>query len=127
MRIAKLLQRYAVGAQAVSHYGACRAVGLQRFPEEFQRRRPVAFQRQEGFQNFALVVGGSPEVAAFAVHTDDDLVQMPARVSVLAHSLDPARQVLRAEKLPEPVDPETHRLMTHVDATLEGLVLHVAK
>jgi hypothetical protein len=53
-----------MGSEAVRHHGLRPAVALHRPLDEGQRRLLVASLGDEGFQHFALVVDGAPEVAA---------------------------------------------------------------
>lgn len=64
---ADLLQGRAVGAEPVGHDRLRLAVFSHRFPEEFQRRIPVARLRDEAFQHLAFVIDRAPKVISYTV------------------------------------------------------------
>ena len=64
---AKVLQRCAIGAEAIRNNLISGAVAFQRFLQEYQRGLFITPLRHEAFENFALVVDGPPQVMQFAV------------------------------------------------------------
>src|SRR5665213_1071519 len=62
-----LLQRGAIGAQAVGHDGAGPTMALSGFLDELQGGGLVSLLVDQGLQDLALVVYGAPEVAHLAI------------------------------------------------------------
>ena len=62
---------------------------LHRFPEEFQRGFSIPALDHKGFQDFAFVIDGPPEVMSDTVDLHEHLVEMPAPVGQGPHSFHP--------------------------------------
>jgi hypothetical protein len=82
----------------------------ERFSQEFQCCLLVPPLRDEAFEHLTLAVHGPPEEVLNAVDLHENLVKVPASVTMGPHGLDAAPSDLGRENRPEPVPPEPHRL-----------------
>ena len=72
------------------------------------------------------MIDGPPKIVSLAVDLHEHLVKMPTPTAGF-HTLYPALSDLSGEHWTEPVPPESHSLMTDIDAALVQQVLDVAK
>ncbi len=77
--------------------------------------------------DLTLVIDGAPKVLLLTVDPDENLVQMPAPMSELAHLLHPPPADVGGEHRSEPVPPEPHRLVTNTDPPLEQQIFNAAQ
>ena len=73
------------------------------------------------------MINRTPEVIRLAVYLHEHLVEVPFPVPEAAHAIDPLAAYLACKHRPEPIPPETHRLVANVDAALEQQILDVAQ
>ena len=73
------------------------------------------------------MIDSTPEVMTLAVDPDEHLIQMPAPMREVAHSVNPLLADLAGEHRTEPVPPEPDRLVADVDAALGQKVLDLAQ
>ena len=66
-----------------------------------------------------------PQVNHFAVQLDVHLVKVPSSLPKTAYPADPLVPDIGREDRPEPAPPQSHRLVTQVDPTLEQQVFHI--
>jgi hypothetical protein len=97
------------------------------FPEEFHCGFSIPALGHKGFQDFAFVIDGPPEVAGGTVDFCGNPIQMPPPVGQGPHSVDPLAADLGGEHRAEAVPPEPHGLMADVAAALLQQVFDVAQ
>jgi hypothetical protein len=97
------------------------------FPEEFHCGFSIPALGHKGFQDFAFVIDGPPEVAGGTVDFCGNPIQMPPPVGQGAHSVDPLAADRGGEHRAEAVPPEPHGLMADVAAALLQQVFDVAQ
>ncbi len=125
--VSDLLHGGAVGAQLVGDDLFRTTVTFHQFPEEFQCRLAIAALGDQGFEDLALVIDGSPHVIRLAVDLHEDLVEVPLPVRVGAHPLDPGLADIGGEQGTEPHPPKPDGFMADIDAALVQQVLDVAQ
>ena len=81
-------------------------MALHHFLEELQCCGLVAGLVGEGFQDFALVIDGPPQIVLFAVDLHEDLVEVPAPMGMGPHAVNELPADLSGEHRPEAVRPE---------------------
>ena len=102
-------------------------MALHGFPELFQCDFSIPALGHKGFQDFAFVIAGPPEVVGDTVDLYEDLIQMPPPVGQGAHASDPFPPDLGGKHRAEAKSPEPHRPVADVDAVLLQKVFDVAK
>jgi hypothetical protein len=71
------------------------------------------------------VIDGPPEIVLHTVDRHEDLVQVPTAMLEMTHRLNAVHSDFSGENRPEPVPPEPHRFMCHVDATLVNQIVFI--
>jgi len=99
----------------------------QRLLEEPQGRRFVPLLGDVAFQDLALMIDSTPQIVRLAIDLYEDLINVPAPVREAFHSAYPLALDIRCEHRPKPVPPQSHRLMTNVDATFEEQVFNISQ
>src|SRR5271163_3465363 len=74
--VADLFHRRGVRAKPVGDDAPRSAIFLHDAPEKRERRSLIPLRGDDGFQNLAFVIDGTPEVAELAVDLHEDLIQM---------------------------------------------------
>jgi hypothetical protein len=74
--------------------------------------------RGQNFEYLAFVIHSAPEIVRSTVDPDEHFVQVPSPVRLRLMMNAPVLHP-RGEHRTEPVPPETHGLVTDIDATLE--------
>lgn len=78
-------------------------------------------------QHFTFVINRAPEIVKLAIYLYEHLVEMPPPLGVGSHRRGSFLADLRRENWPEPVPPETDRLVRDIDPPLMEQVLDVPK
>ena len=66
-------------------------------------------------------------VMRLTVYLHEHLIEMPFPVPEPAHAIDPLKAHFAGEHWPKPIPPETHRLVTNIDAAFEQEILDVSQ
>jgi hypothetical protein len=82
--------------------------------------------RRKYFVHLTFVIDRSPQIMRLAVDPNENLVQVPAPVRIRM-MMNPSLADRSSEHRAEPVPPETHRLVAHVDAAFEQQILDLAQ
>jgi hypothetical protein len=103
------------------------AIPLHGFSQEFQCGSLVASLRDEGLQNFALMIDRTPKIVSLTTDLHKHLVQVPLPLRRLPHSFRSAFADLVREVSTEPIDPVPDRFMANVDPALVKQVFDIAQ
>jgi hypothetical protein len=80
-RHAKITQCCAMRWQFVCHdSGWTEALRLEKLSHEFQRGLLVSSRLHQNVEDLAFTIDRAPQIHTFAVHRNEDLIQMPARI-----------------------------------------------
>jgi len=99
------------------------------FMMRFQKlhRRSLVLRGDHRFQDLALVIDGTPEVAELVVDLHKDLIQMPTPLGEAALMRYPPLSDLGGEHRAKPVPPKSDGLMADLDPALGQEILDVAQ
>ena len=124
--ISDLIHGRAIRVALVSHNDLRIPIPPHGFSYEFQCRSFVTNLRDEGLQDFTLVVDGAPKIVSLPTDLHEDFVQMPPPLWRLSHWLRSTFADLAREVSAETVYPETGCFVTNIDAALMKQVLNIA-
>ena len=127
VEIAKVAHCGGVGPEAVSDDGFGAAVALQCPLHEGESRRFVTFLRDIGFQDFAFVINGTPEIYHLAVQLYVHFIEVLFPVPEPTHPANPLPPDVAGKQRPEPIPPEAHRFVADVDAAFKKQILNVSQ
>jgi hypothetical protein len=99
-----------------------KAIFLQKFAHQFQRRTLVPSALDQHVEHFALGVDGTPQIDHAAIDLEIDFVEMPSRMW-----LRPAFAKIGRDLESEMVYPAAHGLVGHHDAAFRQQILDVAE
>ena len=116
--VADLVHGCAIRWAAVGDNHLRIAVSLHCFLQEFQGGGFVAPFRDIGFQYFAFVINGAPEIMLDAIDFDEDLVEVPLPLCHLAHVVSTRFTDFLCEVSSETIYPETDTFVADINATL---------
>nr|WP_288900255.1 hypothetical protein [uncultured Sneathiella sp.] len=101
---------------------------FHKFLEENHCCLAVAALGNKGFQHFALVVDGTPQVMSFSIYLHENFVQMPSPFGVITgRRMKSFLPYFTCEQRTEPVPTIAHSLVANVDAALIKKVFNIAK
>ena len=98
IQVAEFAHGSRVGTQAISDDRLHPPMPLQSLLQEPQCRRFVPFLGDVGFQDFTLMVDGSPEIMGLSVDFHVHLIQVPAPLAEAPHPAHPLPPDVRCEK-----------------------------
>lgn len=94
------------------------ATPLNRALQKLNRSPAIPALRREYLEHLAFVIDRPPEIIRLAVDPHEHLVQVPRLVRIRMALYAPLPG-LRRKHSPEPVPPESYRLMADVDIALD--------
>lgn len=112
-----------IGFEAVGHDLNRTSIALQRLLEEAQSSRIIPFLGDIAFQDFTLVINGSPQVMRLSIDLHEDFINVPTPICIALHAANPLAFDVSREHRAKPVPPQPHRLMVNVDSTLEQQIV----
>jgi hypothetical protein len=127
VRHSQVLQGGAAGLELVGYQDTRVTMPRHGFPEDLHCGFSIPALGHKGFQDFAFVIDGPPEVVGDTIDFCGNPIQMPPPVGQGPHSVDPLAADLGGEHRAEAVPPEPHGLMADVDAALLQHVFDVAQ
>lgn len=98
---------------------------FQSLLQESQRSGSVPFLRDEAFQDFALMIDGTPKIMTLTVDFYEDLIEVPAPVGEAFHPADPLAPDISSKDRTKPVPPKSNRFMANVDPALEQQIFNI--
>jgi hypothetical protein len=96
-----------------------------RFSHKFQCGGLTPALCDEGLQDFAFMVDGTPQIVGLPTDLHENLVQVPVRR--LSHSSRPALADLVREMSTEPIYPMPNRFVADIEPSLVEEVFHIAQ
>ena len=93
------------------------SIPFHKFLEENNCCLAIAALGNIGFQHFALVVDGTPQIVCFTIDLHKDLIKMPSPVGIILRSIDPFLTDFTCEQWTEPVPPIADCFMADIDVS----------
>ena len=118
-RIADYLHHCAVVSQPIRDDNIRLAVASHRFSEKFLCRFAITALCDIAFENFTLVVDGSPQIVRFSVNLHEYFVQMPLPVRMSMHLIDPFLTYLRSEDRTRSIPPKLNGFVANINTFFE--------
>ena len=97
---------------------------LQHLHQKSLSCRFIAFLCDEGFEDLALLVDRTPQLAPLVVDFHEHLIKMPASLPISSHAIPLAPDV-GVEQRPKPVPPVPNSRVADVDPAFEQQALDV--
>ena len=123
--ISNLFHSRAIRLAPVSYDDPGIAIPFHGFSHEFQCGSLVPNFRNEGLQNFALMVNGTPQIVSLPTDLYKDFVQVPLPLRRLSHSFRTTLPYLLGKVSAKAVHPVTNRFMADIDAAFMEQIFNI--
>ena len=118
VRVSNFAHCGTIRAKPIGHHNLRTAIPFHGFSHEFQCGSLIARLRDEGLQDFAFMVDGTPKVVSLPTDFHKHLIQMPLPLWRMSHSFRSVLANLVREVSPEPIHPVADRFMANIDPAL---------
>lgn len=123
--VSNLSHRGAIRSKAVSDDDLRSAVSLHGLLQKPERCGLIPGLGDVALQHLALVIDSSPEVVLDTVDLNENLVEVPLPLSMLAHEGSTFRADFAGEDRSETIDPEPDAFMANINSSLMEQVFDV--